>query len=139
MKTLRPYKKHIKKYIKTSHNKYLQTKKNRKKTLFKIKKHCCINLITYCHQIHRTLLLDTKILQAKINNLKKLLKTIYLFIKIILFLSLTYYKTIQTNREKNNILEQHSISISTIKTIQTPVVKKYSSRFIQEAHYTNHS
>ena len=40
-------------------------------------------------------------MQDKINNLEKVLKSLQLFVKIILFTPPNYYKTIQANREKN--------------------------------------
>jgi len=46
---------------------------------------------------------DTKILQAEINNLEKVLKILQLLVKTILFLPPTHYKTIQANGEKNKI------------------------------------
>ena len=42
-----------------------------------------------------------KILQNKINNLEKVLKSLQSSIKIIPFLSPNYYKTIQVNGNKN--------------------------------------
>jgi len=45
--------------------------------------------------------LDTKTLQAEINNLEKVFLILQLLVKTILFLPPTHYKTIQANEKKN--------------------------------------